>query len=429
MLTIYRILAWLLAPLVLHRIHRSEQAALQARRPERRGFVAPVAPGAVWVHAASVGEINAAQGLIEALLQRADGAPILLSTFTLTGAERARELFADRLIHCLAPLDTRASVRRWLDRHRPAIALIAETEIWPELYHQADQRGLPIILVNARLTERSLKRSRRFGRLFSRALESVHLALCQSDMDAQRLHQLGLPAGRSQITGNLKFDTTLPADIGPRARALRQQWGERPCWVAGSTRPGEEEVILAAQQELRDACPNALLILAPRHPERAAEIARLIEDAGLKWQYLGEEIRPETCVVLVDRIGVLLPCYAAAAVAFVGGSLVNIGGHNLLEPAAIGKAVLAGPHLHQQAEAATALGQADAMITVADATELAAAIDALWRNPERALALGRKAMTAVESGRGSLRRTLKLLESHLPAARADDQGRSDQRSS
>lgn len=429
MLTLYRILAWLLAPLVLRRIHRSEQAELKARRPERRGFVSPSASGAIWIHAASVGEINAAQGLVEGLLKRPDSPPILLSTFTLTGAARAQELFADRLLHCLAPLDTRASVRRWLDRHRPAIALIVETEIWPELYHQAGASGLPLILVNARLTERSLKRSRRFGRLFSRALESVSLALCQSDDDAARLHQLGLPAGRSHITGNLKFDTTLPADIGVRARDFRQQWANRPCWVAGSTRPGEELVVLAAQHQLRDARPDALLILAPRHPERAGEVAELIESAGLQWQTLGEQVDPGTSVVLVDRIGVLLPCYAAAAVAFVGGSLVNIGGHNLLEPAAIGKAVLAGPHLHQQSEAARALGQAEAMITVTDAAELSAAVNELWQNPERALELGRKAMAVVESGRGSLRRTLKLLESHLPAARADENDCSNQRSS
>jgi 3-deoxy-D-manno-octulosonic-acid transferase len=429
MLTLYRILAWLLAPLVLRRIHASTDARQLARRPERRGFVTTSAPGAIWVHAASVGEINAAQGLIEALLKRPESPSVLLSTFTLTGAERARELFADRVIHCLAPLDTRASVRRWLDRHRPSIALIAETEIWPELYHQAGARDLPIVLINARLTERSLNRSRRFGRLFKRAMNSVSMALCQSREDAERLHKLGLPDGRSQITGNLKFDTTLPADIGPRARELRLQWGDRPCWVAGSTRPGEEMMMLDAQRQLLENYPKALLVLAPRHPERADEVAEMIDDAGLQWQGIGEQIRGETSVVLVNRIGVLMPCYAAAAVAFVGGSLVNIGGHNLLEPAAIGKAVLAGPHLHQQGEAARALGQAGAMITVTDAVQLGGAVGELWQNPERALDLGRKAMDVVESGRGSLRRTLRLLENHLPAVRADADPQGLQRSS
>lgn len=427
MLTLYRILAWLLAPLVLARIHRSSNPELQARRPERRGYVTTSTAGAIWVHAASVGEVNAVQSLIEALLERPRSPPLLLSTFTLTGAERARLLFGDRVIHCLAPLDTLTSVRRWLDQHHPALALIAETEIWPELFHQAARRDLPIILVNARLTERGLRHSRRFGRLFSQALESVSLALCQSEIDAERLHRLGLPADRSRITGNLKFDTLLPADMGPKARALRQQWGDRSCWVAGSTRPGEEELILAAQQQLMQTSPGALLVLAPRHPERAAEVARLIAATGLKWQVLGAQVKPETSVVLVDRIGVLLACYAASAVAFVGGSLVNIGGHNLLEPAAIGKAVLAGPYLHQQGEAARALSAAEAMIIVNDSSELAEAVDNLWRNPELALDQGRKAMQVVESGRGSLRRTLKLLESKLPAARAV--GHSNQRSS
>jgi 3-deoxy-D-manno-octulosonic-acid transferase len=418
MLTLYRIMAWLVAPLAVRRLHRGAGAALQARRQERLGRVSPKVTRAIWVHAASVGEVNAVQGLIEALIGRAESPAVLLSTFTISGAERAQALFGDRVDHCFAPIDSRASVRRWLAAQRPSVGIIAETEIWPELYNQARHMELPLLLVNARLTERSLQRARRFGRLFRQALQGIELALCQSEADAERLQQLGLPQDRSEVTGNLKFDTPLPGDIGPRARELRQQWGERACWVAGSTRPGEETIVMAAHRQLLKHHPQALLVLAPRHPERADELARQAAAAGLSTQRIGETIRPDTRIVLVDRIGVLMPCYAAAAVAFVGGSLVNIGGHNLLEPAAIGKAVLAGPHLHQQSDAATALGAAGALIVVDDDHALAAAVDRLWRQPENALALGRQAMAVVESGRGSLRRTLKLLERHLLSARA-----------
>jgi 3-deoxy-D-manno-octulosonic-acid transferase len=416
MLTLYRILAWLLAPLLFKRLQRNASPELRARGGERRGRVHPRTTGAVWVHAASVGEVNAIHGLVEALLARPNPRPLLLSTFTLTGAERAQALFGDRVDHCLAPLDTRAAVGRWLAAHQPALALVAETEIWPELYHQCGRRGVELVLVNARVSERGLARSQRFGRLFAGALGAVNLALCQSEQDAARLVRLGLPEERTAITGNLKFDTSLPADIGPSARRLRQQWGARPCWVAGSTRPGEETILLAAQKQLLAEWPNALMILAPRHPERAGELVRLITAQELAWQKLGEEIRPETEVVLVDRLGVLLPCYAAAAVTFVGGSLVPIGGHNLLEPAAIGKAVLAGPHLDNQAEAAQALSQAGALVRVNDSASVADAVTRLWREPELALDLGGKALAVVEQGRGSLRRSLKKLEPYLNAA-------------
>jgi 3-deoxy-D-manno-octulosonic-acid transferase len=416
MLTLYRILARLLAPLLLKRLQRDASPQMQARAPERLGQVKAPRTGSIWIHAASVGEVNAVQGLVEALLQNPARTSLLLSTFTLTGAERARALFGDRVDHCLAPIDTRAAVSRWLDAHRPALALIAETEIWPELYHQAGQRQLGLILINARLSERGLARSRRFGRLFARALQSVSLALCQSEQDGQRFRQLGLPAEKIEISGNLKFDITLPPDIGPQARLLREQWGARPCWVAGSTREGEELQLLEAQRQLKREFPNALLILAPRHPDRAEEVAGLIRDARLEWQAYGETVRETTDVVLVDRIGVLLPCYAAAAVAFVGGSLVPIGGHNLLEPAALGKAILAGPHLDNQTEAAQALRAAGALLNVAEATALAETVARLWRQPELALEHGGQALAVVEQGRGSLRRSLKQLEPYLTAA-------------
>ena len=412
MLTLYRILAWLISPLLVNRLQRpaADLPDLKDKRAQRLGrLTLDLPPAPVWVHAASVGEVNAAQGLIRALLE-ANHTPVVVSTFTVTGAERVAELFGDS-VHCVfAPVDTWFSVRRWLEAVRPRACLVLETEIWPELFIQIKQRGLPLILVNARLSERSLQRARRVRRLFARALEACSLAICQTPQDAERLEQLGLAPERLRVGGNLKFDNPLPDDIGRRARALREQWGERPAWVAGSTRPGEETVVLEAHRQLRSRFPDALLVLAPRHPERAADVDSLIRSAGLTGQRQGAAVAAETEVVLVDRLGLLLACYAAASAAFVGGSLVPLGGHNLLEPAAFGKAVISGPYLDQQTEAAVALERAGALLQADDAAGLAAHITELWDKPEVALTAGRAALAVVEAGRGSLRRTLKWID-------------------
>ncbi len=334
-----------------------------------------------------------------------------MSTFTVTGAQRVAELFDDTVEHRFAPLDNGFSTRRWLRAAQPASMIVVETEIWPELYHQAHRSGLSPILVNARLTESSLKRMQRFESLYRPAVKAIAMAICQSENDARRFQSLGLSVDQTPVSGNLKFDIPLTDDLGARANALRQRWRNRPVWVAGSTRDDEEPKLLAAHQLLRKDRPDALLVLAPRHPERCDEVASLIERAGLMAARMDDEPETDTSVVLVDRLGQLMPCYAAAMVAFVGGSLVPVGGHNLLEPASLGKAVLAGPHLHEQAESATALEQAGGLLKVDDEQELARAVARLWGEPEYALRVGRAALGVVEAGRGSLRRTLKLLGS------------------
>ncbi len=418
MLTLYRLLAFLLSPFALWRLHRpaAGRDEMRGRRRERRGRVGSAGVGPVWLHAASVGEVNAIESLVRALLRSRPGRSILVSTFTVSGAARVESLFGEEVEHRFAPIDTRASVRRWLAAIEPAIAIVAETELWPELYTQAAARQLPVMLVNARLSRRGVKRAHRFRGLFARPMDAISLAICQSEADAERFQLLGLAPDRTAIAGNLKFDTRLPADIGKQARELREQWGHRPAWVAGSTRPGEEVIVLAAHQRLLETHPDALLVLAPRHPDRSKDVRQLIKQAGLGCQDIGESLAPDTKVVLVDRLGRLLACYGAASTAFVGGSLVDIGGHNLLEPAAFGKAVISGPHLHQQAEMATALKEAGALVTISDADSLAAEVARLWLEPELALELGRAALGVVEAGRGAVRRTLKLLEPFLPDA-------------
>jgi 3-deoxy-D-manno-octulosonic-acid transferase len=417
MLAVYRLLVLLAAPLALLwlRWKIAGPAELRARWRERLGSVPPSDERPVlWLHAASVGEVNAVAALAEALLERYPDHRLVISTITVTGRAEAERRFGaghdDRVQTLFAPLDTLPAVSRWLERVRPRLAMVAETEIWPELYRGCRKRDIPLVLVNARLAPSAVRRYRRFGGLFAKALSAVRLAVCQSDEDAERFRELGLDEARIAMAGNLKFDRAIPADLGETVRGLREQWGARPTWVAGSSRPGEEEILLEAHRRLREKREDALLVLAPRHPERSEEVRGLIESAGFAHQPIGERIEPGTAVVLVDRIGVLLSCYAAAPAAFVGGSLADIGGHNLLEPAAFGKAVIAGPNLHLQADSARALREAGALIEVTEADDLAEAVAEIWDDPQRALEYGRAALEVVENGRGSVRRTLRLLQ-------------------
>jgi 3-deoxy-D-manno-octulosonic-acid transferase len=402
MLWPYRLLAFLLSPLLTRRLNRSlDDPALRRRnRTERRGQIESAGSAPIWIHAASVGEVNAIRPLADTLLKRYPSTPLVISTFTLTGAEQVQRVFGDRVAHRFLPADTPGAVRRWLGQLQPRVALIAETELWPELFHQAGRACLDLILINARMSERGLGRSLRFRSVFAAALANVHSALCQSREDADRLIRLGLDPDRVRVSGNLKFDTPMAAETLNRARSFRDQWGARPCWVAGSTRPGEESVALEAHRGLIESHSNALLVLAPRHPERLDEVLAILDEEDWAVQRLGEEIDASTAVVLVDRIGVLQACYAAASVAFVGGSLVEIGGHNLLEPAALGKPVISGPHLTNQAPMRDALVAEDALTIVEDAASLRAAVSAFWSDPQLALSKGRAALAVVEQGTG-----------------------------
>lgn len=415
MFRVYRALSYLLSPLLARRLQRGE-ADPQIRQSgirQRRGQVESAGRRPIWIHAASVGEVNAISPLVQALLKRHATTPLLISTFTLTGAQQVQRRFGDAVEHRFLPLDTARACGRWLETLQPVIALIAETEIWPELFHQTAQRDIPLILINARVSERGLQRSLRFRSLFSRALKTVERALCQSDEDARRLIGLGLDPARAEVVGNLKFDAPLPIDLLSTAQAFRSQWGDRRTWVAGSTRPGEEEVLLAAHRALRQTHPDALLILAPRHPERCSGLVAELDSARAVYQRLGEPVARETEVVLVDRLGVLQACYAAGSIAFVGGSLVPIGGHNLLEPAALGKPVITGHYLDNQQEMARALDAGGALTRVDGEEALASTIDRFWTQPELALERGRAALAVVEAGRGALASTLRAIQPRL----------------
>ncbi|MGY6553773.1 MAG: 3-deoxy-D-manno-octulosonic acid transferase [Wenzhouxiangella sp.] len=416
---IYRLLAFLLTPLALIHLARGDAGQGQSGRWRERLGRIPAGPSArIWLHAASLGEVNAAQGLVRALLAR--GEVILLSTLTASGAARCRELFGDSVEHRYLALDNALAVRDWLDHAQPRLGLIMETEVWPELFFRCQKANIPLLMINARISESAFRRYARFPHLVKTALRAVKLAVAQSAQDGQRLLALGLPPERLRHTGNLKFDLELPPGIHERGRALRRRLGSRPAWVAGSTRPGEEGILLQAHQRLREILPDAVLVLAPRHPERSSELADLLAASGLDWCRFDSATVDSRAVVLVDRLGLLLECYAATDLAFVGGSLVPIGGHNLLEPAALAKPVLSGPYLQQQAESARVLQTTGGLNQVNDAAELTEQLAAWLRDEALRRRRGAAALAALQAGQGSLQATLQALQPWLkPASMAD----------
>ena len=367
----------------------------------------------LWLHAASLGEVSAAATIVRTLAARDSKTSIVVTTATPTGRARARGLFGDDADIRFLPYDTRGAVARFLDNIGPALAIVMETELWPNLFRECARRGVPVVLASARLSPKSVSRYRRFGSLFKDLFTPNVTVAAQTREDADRFIAIGADPARTQVVGNVKFDIEIGADIGDRARVLRREYlGARPVWIAGSTHAGEDEAVIDAQREIGAAVPGALLVLAPRHPHRFDAVAALIARRGLTCVRRAATARVprEAEVLLLDTVGELLAFYGAADIAFVGGSLVPIGGHNLLEPAALGLPVLTGPSNFNAREIAATLTEAGAAVTVADAESLAAAVIRLLKDPERRVRVGALAKAAVEGRRGSVARLLELIE-------------------
>jgi 3-deoxy-D-manno-octulosonic-acid transferase len=349
---------------------------------------------------------------VRALLREHPQRRLLLTTTTPTGSDRVRALFGDSVMHCYAPFDLAWAVRRFFDWCQPAIAIILETELWPNLYRECGQRKVPLVLASARLSAKSVRRYRWLVPLFRETLSHGIVIAAQTATDAERFLSLGASPARTHVTGNIKFDFELPADVHARGAALRQQYaGTRPVWVAASTHAGEEEQVLDAQRRVQEAHADALLILVPRHPERFDSIAALLDRQG--WRYVrrssGAPSMPATEVILGDTMGELLAFYAAVDLAFVGGSLVEVGGHNLLEPAALHVPMLTGPYNYNAQDIADLFVEGGVAGIVQDAAGLAAAVIALLANPAAARAQGARAGELTDSSRGALQRLLALL--------------------
>ncbi|QFY43556.1 3-deoxy-D-manno-octulosonic acid transferase [Candidatus Methylospira mobilis] len=420
---VYTSLFYLLTPLILARLYwrGRKLPAYRQRWAERFGYYnTPAASGgALWFHAVSVGEAEAAFPLIRRMQARFPELPCVVTTTTPTGSRRVAQVLGETVLHVYLPYDMPDCVRRFLAHFQPRLAVIMETEIWPNLYRACRCAAIPVVIVNARVSGRSARGYARLGALTREALADVRCIAAQTEADRQRFVALGSRCDETLTTGNIKFDIELPAEAAANAAMLRKNcFGVlRPIWIAASTHEGEETQVLEAFKRIRADHPELVLILAPRHPERFDAVAELCCAAGWKLvRRTDGETACEADVFLLDTLGELKQFYGASDIAFVGGSLAPVGGHNLMEPAAVALPVLVGPCLHNFKAAADALLSAGGALLVHDAMELAAACSGLLSDQEYRKHMGVQALAFVNAGQGALLRVEALLSGLLEAA-------------
>jgi 3-deoxy-D-manno-octulosonic-acid transferase len=419
----YSLMWWLALPLVLTRLwlrgrkepgyrqHWAERLGFYPRATATSSF-SPV----LWVHAVSVGETRAAEPLVDALLAEYPQGRIILTHMTPTGRATGKALFAkhgDRLVQSYLPYDTGSMVSRFIRHFQPSVCILMETEVWPNLIAVCNARKVPVVLANARLSERSLRKATRLGSLLLDAARGISLVAAQTEADAQRVRSLGVQ--RVEITGSIKFDVVVPEAALAIGAALRSAIGQRPVLLCASTREGEEELILSAFESARATLPaDVLLLIVPRHPQRFDEVEKMIAARGLKVQRRsqlpldGSVLQAD--VLLGDSMGEMFAYYAACDIAFVGGSLMPLGGQNLIEPAALGKPILIGQHTFNfelVTEDALAAGGAQ---RIADADDLMATAARLLNDSSARETMGLNAQSFANQHRGATRRTLALLQ-------------------
>lgn len=417
---LYSALLYLLLPItVYHLVWRGFRVREYFKRWDERYASYPESGRrpCVWLHAVSVGEVNAAAPVVDALRRQRPDIRWVITTITPTGSQRVRALWGDAVDHVYLPYDVPGSAGRFLDHFRPSLALILETELWPNLLFGCRDRRIPVYILNARLSARSLKGYRLLRPLVGRALRTVTCVAAQSSEDARRFVVLGARQEQVCALGNLKFDIH-PPDPAPLLAAFHAHVpAGRVTWIAASTHEGEEQAVIDLHARVLERYPDALLLWAPRHPERFAKVEASVRAQGWRVATRSAEQWPgaDTQVFVLNTLGELMPFFACAQVAFVGGSLQAIGGHNLLEPAAMGTAVITGPHLHNFAEISRRMSEAGALSIRDDAAQLG---DELLRLLGDAPARRQRVQAGaqlVANGRGALERTLELIGPRLPA--------------
>ncbi len=423
LLLLYRAALYLCLPaILLHLALRGlRNPAYWSRWPERFGFSdVPGTPHLLWLHAVSVGEVRAATPLIKSIQSRFPQGRILVTTTTPTGSQEVVRTFAEGVDHCYAPYDYPGSVRRFLARARPALVVIMETEIWPNIISQCHALDIPVVFSNVRLSERSHRRYRRVRRFCRQLLVKVDRFAVQTPDDANRIVDLGAKPDAVEVTASIKFEVALPASLREVADVVRHDWGrDRRVWVAGSTHENEEEMVLDIFARLRREFPDLLLVIVPRHPERFSPVTRLCRRRGLNVARRSEttsRVGSDVDVYIGDTMGELPVLYAAGDVAFVGGSLVRVGGHNLLEPCAVGVPVVFGPHVFNFSEIARITLQRGAGTQVAGVGELEHAVRRYLSDANLRFTVGEVGRQMVEENRGALQRNLRLLEGYLARA-------------
>ena len=375
------------------------------RWTERRGKASLVRPDGplIWVHGASVGETISILPIVDRIL--AEGINVLITSGTVTSARLLDRRLPPGACHQYLPLDIPHYMARFLKHWKPDLGLIAESELWPNMLLEADKRDIPIVLINARMSERSFNRWQRFPRVAKAILNLIDLCLAQSDEDARRLTQMGAP--RVTLTGNLKFDVPPPPADATRVAALEGLIAGRPVWIAASTHPGEEEIIIAAHERLISSHPGLLTLIAPRHPQRGAEIEQMAQERGIVTGRRSQRALPteDVSLYVIDTIGELGLFFRVAPLAFMGGSLIEHGGQNPIEPAKLGAAILHGPHVHNFTDTYARLDQEGAAITVAE-ENFAETLDGLLTHPARMREMRRRALAIVTELSGAADRTM-----------------------
>lgn len=427
MFFLYRLIIVFALPFFLTRLaYKAYRNPLYRQRfAQRFGFYSRVktaVPHGICIHAVSVGEVNAASGLIQALLHTYPNTPITVTCMTPTGAQRIQTLFGDKVQHVYLPYDFAFAMRRVLAHIKPSLLIIMETEIWPNLLHQCRKRRIPVLFANVRLSQGSYQGYRKVAAITRRLLPSVEKFMVQTADDAARLVDLGANADAVHVCGNVKFDYSACVDAIETGRYIRHAIGARPVWIAASTREGEEQHVLNAFKQIKKVVPELLLILVPRHPERRDNVLSLIQQADLqslcyqdtKWLHELHAVPTATLdaqvdVLLVDAIGVLANFYAAADLAFVGGSLVDNGGQNMLEPCAYQLPVLFGPSVYNFTHITQLLLQAKAAIQVQDSHELAKQVMMLIESKHAAQDIANNAKAVIQQNQGALARHLDII--------------------
>lgn len=420
-LYLYRLALYVAFPIILLRLlwRALREPRYFEKLPQRLGLgfraVRPNA-GGVWIHAVSVGEVNAAAPLIEYLLKHDPKKPIIVTTMTPTGAERVKTTFAERVQHCYLPYDYPGAVRRFLNHASPCLAIVMETEIWPNFIAGCNRLSIPLLYVNVRLSERSYRGYQRFSSLIKPTLEKINRFAVQNEADAQRLIRLGAPAAAVTVTGSIKFDIELKPEVIKSAQALRNEWGQaRLIWVVGSTHEGEEATILKTFAQLRTEFKSLLLVIAPRHPQRFATVFRLCArdyQTVLRSQTTGS-LGEEVDIYIADTIGDLPMLIAAGDVAFIGGSLMPIGGHNVLEASAAEVPVVFGKHMFNFSEIAELLLQNDAAIQVMNDKELTEAMQRLLASQSLREKYAKRGKDIVAKNSGALEKICELIKGEL----------------
>jgi 3-deoxy-D-manno-octulosonic-acid transferase len=416
---LYSLMWWIALPLVLGRLwwRGRKEPGYRQHLGERLGFYGRKrdARPTIMVHAVSVGETRAAEPLVEALLQAWPGCRILLTHMTPTGRATGKALFGkhgERVIQSFLPYDTRFMVGRFLRHFKPRVCILMETEVWPNLIATCAAHHVPVALVNARLSERSLRRGKRFGGLMMEAARGITLAAAQTEADASRIASLGAP--RVAVTGSIKFDVVPPEAALRTGAMLRARFAGRPVLLCASTREGEEALILDAYRALADKPPGMLLLLVPRHPQRFDEVARMVEERGLSLARRsslpeGGSRGVDSEVLLGDSMGEMFAYFAACDCAFIGGSLLPLGGQNLIEACAVGKPVLVGEHTFNFLQATEEAVEAGAALRVPDAAALMSAAARLLRDDAGRTDMGKQALAFAGRHRGATSRTVELL--------------------